>query len=206
MLPFRNPLTIQREMTRGSVCTTKELSVKTLTDFERLFESHPAPGAHPCRCMYNQRPCPLFSAKELHSPRERYLRNRREKRELVRRGWSHGILVYAGSEPVAWCQFGRDKELPRIENNPEYRKLVAGASVSRTWRVTCFVVNRKYRRMGIASTALKAALKAIEKRGGGVVEAYPITHWGPIRIIEEPCRCSEKKDSRLSAPSARTTS
>jgi hypothetical protein len=29
----------------------------------------------------------------------------------------------------------------------------------------------------VASAALKAALEAIEEKGGGLVEAYPITRW-----------------------------
>lgn len=30
---------------------------------------------------------------------------------------------------------------------------------------------------GVASAALKAALSAIQKKGGGLVEAYPISQW-----------------------------
>jgi GNAT superfamily N-acetyltransferase len=40
-----------------------------------------------------------------------------------------------------------------------------------------FVVDRRYRRRGIASIALKAALAAIRKKGGGLVEAYPVAEW-----------------------------
>ncbi len=45
--------------------TTKELSKKTLPDFERLFETHPAPGAYPCWCMHNHRPGHLPESKKL---------------------------------------------------------------------------------------------------------------------------------------------
>jgi ribosomal protein S18 acetylase RimI-like enzyme len=50
--------------------------------------------------------------------------------------------------------------------------------VNPLWRITCFVVDREHRRRGVAGLALKAALEAIRKRGGGVVEAYPIVSWG----------------------------
>jgi GNAT superfamily N-acetyltransferase len=43
--------------------------------------------------------------------------------------------------------------------------------------VTCFVVDRQHRRQGVAGVALRAALEAIRKQGGGVVEAYPIAGW-----------------------------
>jgi GNAT superfamily N-acetyltransferase len=38
-------------------------------------------------------------------------------------------------------------------------------------------VDKKYRRRGIGSAALKAALRAIAKSGGGLVEAYPVADW-----------------------------
>ena len=43
------------------------------------------------------------------------------------------------------------------------------------WRITCFVVDKQHRRRGVASVALKAALEAIRKKGGGLVEAYPVS-------------------------------
>lgn len=93
------------------------------------------------------------------------MRNRREKRELVERGGSHGILVYAKGEPVGWCQYGPKEELPRIDNSRNYRGLAKGTE--KLWRITCFVVHKKYRKRGVASAALKAALEAIRNKGGG---------------------------------------
>ncbi len=40
---------------RVSSFTTSELSIETLPDFEKLLETHPAPGAYGCWCLYNQR-------------------------------------------------------------------------------------------------------------------------------------------------------
>ena len=36
-------------------------------------------------------------------------------------------------------------------------------------------MDRDFRKKGVASVALKAALDSIEKQGGGIVEAYPPT-------------------------------
>jgi GNAT superfamily N-acetyltransferase len=49
------------------------------------------------------------------------------------------------------------------------------------WRMTCFVVDKNYRRRGVASAALKAALECIRSKGGGLVEAIPVskTDQGP---------------------------
>jgi len=139
---------------------------------------HPAPGAYPCWCMHNHRPGPLPASKRLHSSIKRSARNRQQKRGLVENGWSHGILVYAKGEPVGWCQYGPREELPRIDNNPRYRKLAPEGAVKTLWRITWFVVDKKYRKRGVASAALKASLAAIRNKGGGLVEAYPIIRWG----------------------------
>jgi GNAT superfamily N-acetyltransferase len=163
--------------------TTKELSKKTWPDFEKLFTR--GGGWDFCWCMHFHRPHFLPKNKGLHSrgtrgyiPRaERAVRNRREKRELVEKGCSHGILVYAKGEPVGWCQYGPKEELPRIDNSRKYRELAPEGGRERLWRITCFVADKKYRKRGVASAALKAALKAIRNKGGGLVEAYPINHW-----------------------------
>ena len=165
-------------LSRVAEYTTKELSEKTWPDFEQLFETHPGPGAYPCWCMYNHWCGSLDKADKLDSSVQRTLRNHREKRALVETGASHGILIYCQGQPVGWCQYGAAEELPRIESNPRYRMLVREAGTTRLWRITCFVTHRKYRHRGIARRALKAALEAIQNRGGGMVEAYPIRRWG----------------------------
>jgi GNAT superfamily N-acetyltransferase len=108
-------------------------------------------------------------------------RNRQLKRRLVEGGRSHGVLVYSNGEPVGWCQYGPKEELPRINLGATYRKFALRDDVESFWRITCFVVDREYRRRGVASVALKAALRAIKRKGGGVVEAYPIKRWGAYR-------------------------
>lgn len=126
--------------------------------------------------MHFQRARGLPKSQQLRSRTERAVRNRRQKLELVERGRAHGILVYANGEPVGWCQFGRREELPRIDKGRRYRGLAPDRD-EKLWRITCFVVATAYRRRGIASAALKAALEAIKRNGGGLVEAYPLNSW-----------------------------
>lgn len=180
--------------------STKELTKNTLPDFERLFEKHPAPGAFMCWCMYHQRARPSAVSKQLDFRIKRTRRNRQQKRELVENGRSHGILVYSEGEPVGWCQYGSKEELPRIDNNLSYRRLALDSDVKRLWRITCFVVDRKYRRRGVASTALKAALEAIRNKGGGIVEAYPIIRWGAYREYYGTVSMFRKEGFKIVAP------
>ena len=78
---------------------------------------------------------------------------------------------------MGWCQYGPREELPRIDNSRKYQDLAPPDGGERLWRITCFVVHKKHRRRGVGSAALRAALEAIRKRGGGLVEAYPIAQW-----------------------------
>jgi GNAT superfamily N-acetyltransferase len=71
---------------------------------------------------------------------------------------------------VAWCEYGTPEELPNIYHRKEYE---AGLDRLPDYRLTCFFVDRTYRRQGVAGVALHGALHLIVRAGGGVVEAYP---------------------------------
>lgn len=146
--------------------TTRELSPLTLADFEAI-----AVRQGQCWCMFYQRPRPL--GKVLSSEAKR-ARNRRDKARLVRLGKSRAILVYEGTEPVGWCQYGLRDELPRIDARREYKKAGPPPSDNRLWRITCFFIVPDHRGKGLAKLALHAALESIANQGGGIVEAYPV--------------------------------
>ena len=186
--------------------TTRELSSKTWPDFEKLFSQ--GNGFDFCWCMHFQRPRSLPKQEWLPTRRERGKRNRREKKALVEKNRAHGILVYAEGEPVGWCQYGPRDELPRIDNSRKYRALASEIKRDQLWRITCFAVVRKYRRRGVATAALKAALRAIKRRGGGLVEAYPIGRWQSRAFGNESVHGTqsmfEKAGFKVAAPLANT--
>ncbi len=185
---------------QGLAYTTKELSKKTWPDFARLFSQ--GNGWDFCWCMHFQRACSLPKNQWLRTRAERGVRNRREKRALVERGCAHGILVYAKGEPVGWCQYGPREELPRTDNSRKYRGLAPEGGTQKLWRITCFAVHKKYRRYGVASAALKAALEAIRKKGGGLVEAYPVskTDQGSNYLYSGTVTMFEKAGFKVVAP------
>jgi hypothetical protein len=92
------------------------------------------------------------------------------KRQLVSEDRAHAALVFDGDLAVAWCQYGTPDELPNINHRKEY---LAGQDSPPEYRLTCFFVDKKYRRRGVAAVALQGALELIAEAGGGVVEAYP---------------------------------
>lgn len=99
------------------------------------------------------------------------LDNRTIKEERVRSDRSHAALVF-DSDGVAqgWAQYGSAEELPRIKHRRMYEK---DAPTVPDWRITCFYVDTKHRRHGVARAALQGALDQIAHAGGGLVEAIP---------------------------------
>ena len=152
---------------------TKELTKRTWPDFEWFFSR--GNGWDFCWCMYFQRSerpqrdqFPTRAAVSVH--------NHAEKRRLVEDRRAHGILVYRNGQPVGWCQYGPVEELPMIHVRwrDQVRTGHAALAEQPRWRITCFVTDKRHRKQGVAGVALRAALESIRKRGGGIVEAYPI--------------------------------
>jgi GNAT superfamily N-acetyltransferase len=137
--------------------TTKELSTRTWNDFESLFAEGTGWGR--CACLY-----------ALQAPRSTRGGTWAEQREtnlgtmrvLVEEGTSQGVLVYDRGAPVGWCQYVAKDDLRFAD--------VAGSGAA--WFVTCFVIDPRSRGLGVTGVALRAALEAIGRRGGGIVEGH----------------------------------
>src|SRR5256886_14470344 len=79
--------------------STKQLSKGTWRDFERLFETHPAPGAYPCWCMHCHWRGP--AAKKKRELRAKIIeRKTREKKKLAKKRRGRGKIVHANGRTV----------------------------------------------------------------------------------------------------------
>ncbi len=140
---------------------SKTLSSDTWPAFARLVEKHNGIFGG-CWCIsFHLEP----------GENKQYAGRYRELKEArVRSGRAHAALVFDGPEAVGWCQFGPTAELPNIRSRKEYDK---GLQKLPDWRITCFFIDRERRGQGIATLALREALRQIARAGGGTVEAYP---------------------------------
>jgi len=149
--------------------TIKPLNMGTWEAFALLCERHSGAGFG-CWCTWFHRathPGPNQRQAELDRGVES---GRPYKERLVREGKAHAALVLDGDAAVGWCQFGSPAELPGIAHKKDYE---AGLAALPDYRITCFFVDRAYRRKGVAAAALDGALELIARSGGGIVEAYP---------------------------------
>jgi ribosomal protein S18 acetylase RimI-like enzyme len=146
--------------------TSKPLSSVTWPAFARLVEKHNGIFGG-CWCIsFHLEP----GENKLMAGRYRELKEAR-----VRERRAHAALVFDGREAVGWCQFGSPVELPNIRSKKEYER---GLRELPQWRITCFFIDRERRGEGIASLALREALRYIGQAGGGTVEGYPENYTG----------------------------
>jgi hypothetical protein len=151
--------------------TVKALGPQTWAAFARLAERHNGVWGG-CWCIWfhfigqaSRSADPVFAAKGPGPEGNRALKER-----LVHEGRAHAALVFDGDEAVAWCEYGPPAELPNIYHRKEYE---AALDRRPAWRLTCFFVDRNYRREGMAGVALAGALRLIAEAGGGLAEGYP---------------------------------
>lgn len=97
--------------------------------------------------------------------------NRQALRELVEHGPPPGLLAFDGDLAVGWCQLTPRTDLPWLDEGARYLGRVDDLPV---WSVSCFYVRRGYRRTGVSSLLITAALRAARAANAPAVEAYPV--------------------------------
>ena len=146
--------------------TSKQLTAKTWPAFARLVEKRNGVFGG-CWCISFH----LEPGEKRHGAAA----YKAMKKTLVREGRAHAALVFDGPNAVGWCQFGSTAELPNIRSKKAYEE---GLRELPDWRITCFFIDRGRRGQGIATLALREALRYIAQLGGGLVEAYPEDYTG----------------------------
>jgi GNAT superfamily N-acetyltransferase len=140
--------------------TIRRLTPDQWPALEDLFGQNGACGG--CWCMYWR----IGSA---------YHKRRREQnksafREIVKRGPPPGLLAFDGDVAVGWCQLTPRDALPWLDRAWRLKRVDA-ASV---WALSCFYVRKGYRKRGVTSALIVAALKAARRAKAPALEAYPL--------------------------------
>ncbi|RKX26100.1 MAG: GNAT family N-acetyltransferase [Candidatus Zixiibacteriota bacterium] len=144
--------------------TARELTTTDWPHIKKLFGDKGACGG--CWCMHWRIP---RGGKMWETAKG--APNRKAFHRLVKTGKACGILAFDGDEPVGWCSFGLRSDFPRTETIKAYRR----ADIDGVWSINCFYLAKEHRARGLGSLMAEAAVKAIRKRGGGMIEAYPVT-------------------------------
>ena len=142
-----------------------KLTVRTLTpelwpDLVDLFGKTGACAQ--CWCMYWR----IGSAYR----RRPGTQNRAAFRKIVEKGPPPGLIAFEGGLAVGWCQITPRDSLPWLER--EWRlKRVDEVPV---WSISCFYIRKGFRKRGIATVMIEAAIEHATRAGALVLEAYPL--------------------------------
>jgi len=71
---------------------------------------------------------------------------------------------------VGWCQLTPRDDLPWLDRAWRLRR-VDNVPV---WSISCFYIRKGYRKRGVTSALIAAALKAAKSAGAPALEAYPL--------------------------------
>ncbi len=91
-------------------------------------------------------------------------------REIVERGPPPGLLAFDGDIAVGWCQLTPRDDLPWLDRTRPLQRV----DEVPVWSISCFYVRKGYRRLGVASALIEAAVKAARRAKAPALEAYPV--------------------------------
>ena len=90
--------------------------------------------------------------------------------QIVQNGPPPGLLAFDGDKAVGWCQLTPRNGLPWL-NRSSRLKPIDDLPV---WSLSCFYIRIGYRRKGVTSALIAAAIKAAKKANAPALEAYPL--------------------------------
>ncbi len=130
-------------------------------DLEQLFGLRGACGG--CWCM-------LWRLQRADFEKQKGAANRRALRRIVESGKPAGVLAYHGRQPVGWCAVAPRQDFPALGRS----RILRPVDDQPVWSVTCFFIARGYRRSGLATKLLGAAVNYAHEQGAKIIEGYPI--------------------------------
>jgi GNAT superfamily N-acetyltransferase len=139
----------------------RELTPDRWSDLEALFGARGACGG--CWCM-------LWRLKRSEFEKQKGAQNKAAFKAVVDSGEAPGILAYANGSPIGWCALAPRETYPALDRSRVLKRI----DDKPVWSIVCLFIARPYRRKGVSVELLKAAADYVRKRGGKIVEGYPV--------------------------------
>jgi GNAT superfamily N-acetyltransferase len=139
-------------------------------DFELLFGEKGACGG--CWCMW-------WKLTRSEFERHKGEANKRLMKHSVELDEMPGILAYYNDEPIGWCAVAPREKYPALERSRVLKRI----DERPVWSVTCFYINKSYRKAGLTTAFLEFIIDYCRKKGAEIIEGYPID---PIKSSMPP--------------------
>jgi len=149
----------------------RRLTLELWPALEELFGEKGA--CNGCWCMYWR-----IGSAYRKTPREK---NKAALQKVVRRGPPPGLIAFDGDLPVGWCQLTPRDALPWLERSWRLKRV----DDLPVWSISCLYVRKGYRRMGITSSLIAAAVRLAKKAGARSLS--PGCEFDTQRIVDRVC-------------------
>jgi GNAT superfamily N-acetyltransferase len=128
---------------------------------ETLFGPHGASGG--CWCMW-------FRQRRSESARSSGAKNKAALKTIVDSNDPPGLIAYVDGKPAGWVSLDPRERFAMLQHGRVWKPI----DDKPVWSIVCFVVGKDYRRQGLMSRLLGAAIDYARKRGATTLEAYPV--------------------------------
>lgn len=89
---------------------------------------------------------------------------------IVHSGEVPGILAYSEGRPIGWCSVAPRDAFPALDRSRVLKKI----DEKPVWSIVCFFIAKDCRDKGLSTHLLDAAIQHVKKRGGKILEGYPV--------------------------------
>lgn len=96
--------------------------------------------------------------------------NRRAMKRIFDGGHIPGLVAWHDDEAVGWIQVDERSVFPRLDAS----RVLKPVDEKAVWSVSCFLVDKRFRRKGLSAQLLRAACEFARERGAVILEGYPI--------------------------------
>ena len=158
---FRIVTALQINTDISKELTFEPLTKKNWSAFEQLFGVKGACGN--CWCMYFRLDKTEFDEGKHDNG------NKAAMKQLVYDNKPTGMLGFYMNQPVAWCALAPREDYSKLERSRVHKRI----DDLPVWSITCFFIDKQFRRMGISIEMLKAVIEYSRKEKIRVIEAYP---------------------------------
>jgi GNAT superfamily N-acetyltransferase len=138
----------------------RPLTRDTWHAFETLFGENGACGG--CWCMYWQLKHSDFYAQHGEGTHEMM-------RQRVEQGAIPGLLAFSGDKAIGWVAVEPRSAYPVLARS----RTLAPVDDLPVWSITCFFIDRHYRKQGLNAWLIKQAVNYAFAQGAPAVESYP---------------------------------
>jgi GNAT superfamily N-acetyltransferase len=97
-------------------------------------------------------------------------KNKSAFQKIVKTGPPPGLIAFDGDRAVGWCQLTPRDALPWLDRTWRLKRV----DDLPVWSLSCLYIRIGYRRKGVTSALIAAAVKAAKRAKAPALEAYPL--------------------------------